>query len=353
MGLNEDWFRKHIAQTIIDLDDRYTQEIESLDIPAMQIFRGLEGGEALHRLIREAYEKYINSIREKFTWIREDYLEEFNVYTEEYLSRLIEHFHSTLWTVPNIFYEHLPINQIDKFENELDKAHDACSLARRSYYDKKKNKDENDDYHSDHFQQARRIIWEYKRYTSEFKSFFNSTLISLSINPKVLITGKAGNGKSHLIGDIASKRMHANRPSLVVLGNQLLGTEDPWTQIMRILAIDSSKQIFLTFLNDVGELLGERLIFFVDALNEGNGKYFWKDNIASFIDDFSEYPFIGLAFSVRSTYLNSIIPEGLLKSDVLSRFDHHGFKGIELEAVKHFCKCFGSVSYTHLTLPDE
>jgi len=93
-------------------------------------------------------------------------------------------------------------------------------------------------------------------------------------------------------------------------------------------------------LNKIGEYIGERIFFAIDALNEGNGRNFWKDEIAGFINKFSNYPFIGLILSVRSSYIEDILPAGVIDSTDNVQIQHHGFQGKGLEAIQHFCNCF-------------
>jgi hypothetical protein len=78
----------------------------------------------------------------------------------------------------------------------------------------------------------------------------------------------------------------------------------------------------------------------VDALNEGNGKAFWKDSLAGFLHDVGKSPFVGLVTAVRDTYLHIVVPDAIQKSDILVKVNHEGFGGNELSAVKHFCRYF-------------
>ena len=50
-----------------------------------------------------------------------------------------------------------------------------------------------------------------------------------------LMVGEAGTGKSHLLGDVVTKRKEQGEPTILILGEQFTSTSDPLTQIKEIL----------------------------------------------------------------------------------------------------------------------
>ncbi len=60
-----------------------------------------------------------------------------------------------------------------------------------------------------------------------------------------------------------------------------------------------------------------------------------------FIHDFSIYPSIALAISIRNTYWKAIIPESIKTDNFITKVEHYGFRGNEYEAVKLFCEFYG------------
>lgn len=78
----------------------------------------------------------------------------------------------------------------------------------------------------------------------------------------------------------------------------------------------------------------------IDALNEGPQAILWKDRLSGLIKSLKDYPAIGLVVSVRDTYFNDVIPDGIedyLKATII---EHKGFKGLEYEAVRQFCLAY-------------
>ena len=67
----------------------------------------------------------------------------------------------------------------------------------------------------------------------------------------------------------------------------------------------------------------------------------WYSKIAEFVNDFKEYPYISLVLTIRTTYLNHVIPVDVLNNPNLTIIDHEGFKGNEYAALKLFCEHHG------------
>src|SRR5690606_24455856 len=63
----------------------------------------------------------------------------------------------------------------------------------------------------------------------------------------------------------------------------------------------------------------------------------------------SEYPFIGLVLSIRTTYIDYVIPENVLKNPVVSIINHEGFKGNEYAALRLFCE-FHNLKQPHFPI---
>lgn len=75
----------------------------------------------------------------------------------------------------------------------------------------------------------------------------------------------------------------------------------------------------------------------IDALNEGPQAVLWKDRLSGLIKSLKDYPAIGLVVSVRDTYFDDVIPDGVETNLGATVIEHKGFKGLEYEAVKQFC----------------
>ncbi len=160
-------------------------------------------------------------------------------------------------------------------------------------------------------------------------NFLESKTIQFSNNPFMLLYGKAGKGKSHLLGDIVNNRAKNGQLSLFFLGQQFTTRQDPWTQMFSRLKFHNLKENdFLDALNSKAELKQERIIIFIDALNEGEGKHFWNNELNGFIGKIKQYEWLSLVLSVRTDYLQLIVPEEEFENELIY-LEHQGFDDMD------------------------
>ncbi|SDG30822.1 hypothetical protein SAMN04487996_117107 [Dyadobacter soli] len=153
----------------------------------------------------------------------------------------------------------------------------------------------------------------------------------------MLVRGKAGNGKSQLLGFAANERMANQSPSILVLGQSLNGEQGIWDQIRTHCCPQiPSEKAFLDILDRKAQLSGKPFIVFIDAINEGRGIRLWNQGFYEFTETLEQYKHIRVVLSFRNSYENALFKNvGYDESAVI---EHHGFKGMEKEAVKFFFK---------------
>jgi len=162
--------------------------------------------------------------------------------------------------------------------------------------------------------------------------------------PALLVQGRPGTGKTHLLCHVARGRCDAGQPTVVLLG-QWFSRDEPWAQVLRQLGLDCGVDEFLGALNVAAEVTNSRALIFVDALNEGEGLDVWPQHLHGFLEKLRWWPRLGVAMSCRISYLEATLPEGL-DGAKLVRVNHEGFAGHEYEAVRTFFERF------QLILPD-
>ncbi|MCY4327521.1 MAG: hypothetical protein OXC53_08040, partial [Rhodobacteraceae bacterium] len=138
-----------------------------------------------------------------------------------------------------------------------------------------------------------------------------------------LVLGEAGAGKSHVFGQVASRRVEQDLPTILMLG-QDMGDAPFWTQLGQLLGINgNSADEILGPLNAVGERLGTRTLILIDAINEGVGAHYWKHWLPTVVASVQSYPFVAAVFSCRDVYAEYAIPEALRES--LPQYHIQGF----------------------------
>lgn len=166
--------------------------------------------------------------------------------------------------------------------------------------------------------------------------FLNGNPVNLYEQPYLLVHGGWGMGKSHALASIVEQRNEKNLKSLLFLGQQFTSDKSPEQQILDILGVKCSFLDILEGLNCIGEQKNQRVLIIIDAINEGNGKEIWNNHLANLINLISEYEYLGVILSVRSTYLELFDEQIKIVNDKLTLCKIEGFEINQNEAIKSF-----------------
>lgn len=172
------------------------------------------------------------------------------------------------------------------------------------------------------------------------EKYLKSTEFKLVNCPFLLLQGDAGIGKSHILADAINNRKQDNQLSLLFLGQHLKTDELPFNQILKNEGYSGGLDTYLEKLNNEGKKSKSRLIIFIDALNEGNGKSIWKDSLLGLLSTIKKYEWLGLVISIRSEYVPLICPKEDFTEDHILRITHYGFSDNSFDATELFFKNF-------------
>ena len=320
---DQNWFKNQCESSIHDLGKRYTPEL-NVELKISEIFEGLGRTEKFKNKITESFDRLL--IKGKKVLRKQPEVKESIGNLQNHFDELDALFRDTefLGTVS------LPI---EKLAGLLESVQSSVQIIY----------EEKDDYqyYNNKYSSELTNIREFENEISNFQDLIHSSEFKLANNPFLLIEGEAGIGKSHLIGDIVSRRIKANYESVFLLGQHFATKEDPWTQIFKRLQINSKSEDFLKKLNQRAEKSEKRIVLFIDAINEGKGRYFWEDSIRSFINDIKKYKWLGLVLTIRTSYKNLIFPKDEMADlDIVEHY-HYGFENIEYDASKLFFDNYG------------
>ena len=302
IDLSNEWFNDQNDNAIKSLGVRYSPEI-NVELEICRYFELFSKNSQYLAKIKSDFRKIYNKFCEKFDLLRDipdELKDEVN---------LVKNFVSNL-NFANFDY--------DKFEEIL--------RNRKKITSKNELTSTIDDFLN--------FIREYK------------TALEIAKNQYLILMGEAGVGKSHLFADIIKHRAKNNQQSILILGQHLIESKDPWAQILNLLGFAKfNKYEFLGALNSKAQANSNKIIIFIDAINEGAGKDFWRNFIISFIEDIKKYEWLSVAFSIRSSYFECMIPKELSEICVIH---HEGFSGIEYDAMRVF---FDYYKLPHPTIP--
>ncbi|OOV29083.1 hypothetical protein BXU11_03925 [Flavobacterium sp. LM5] len=335
-GLTPDFFNKHIQNAIKNLGPRFNKDL-NFQLPIAKIFNDIAKDNLFFKrflnivdkwVIEKGYRKITNNIHLDKT--ESDYVE---------LKQKVTHW---IKKQENSVTEKIEMNwifnSIDKINEEIEVK--TTELYKLQWEEEKKNKDIPKDYnYRSPYEQEISRLREIEQDSNEFiDNISNKVNVNLANNPYLIIKGDAGNGKSHLLGDIAKTRIERNLPTLLLLGQHFVDSKNIWENINSSLSISCTNKQLLETLNNIGKHIGSRVLVLIDAINEGAGANLWESQIAGFINEFHEYPFVGLVLTIRTTYLDFVIPENVKNNSVITFKNHEGFKGNEYAALKLFCE---------------
>lgn len=163
---------------------------------------------------------------------------------------------------------------------------------------------------------------------------------AIANNSLLILRGAAGTGKTHLLCDLAQRRISSGSPTVLLMGQRFVSTEAPWPQALQQLDLSSlSAEEFVGALEAAAQAAGSRALLLIDATNEGNGRNIWPSHLAAFLRHLERSPWIGVVLSVRSSFEEIILP-----AEVRSRAaaaTHSGFRGHEYDATRTFFLHYG------------
>lgn len=337
------WFENRINEAISNAGPRYTPEL-NVDLPLANNFEGLgrtstfyDKIKIMYGEIKRAYLRHRWKYAQKFA---EDELKSLDEHTAE-LFLLLQH-------IDRSNKELIDFSRIVSLSSSSNEIAHKCIQILRDVEEKKLDKGEDQRKTEDYVSYNPTDKVEYERYyfndfvhkldTIEEFALGNEAL--LANNPALLLVGSAGTGKTHLFCDIAQQRISKEAPTILMLGEHFKD-EEPWSQIIRLLGLSCNKEDFLGALEASAQISCSRALILIDALNEGEGKKLWRKYLAGFLTFLSRYPRIGIAISVRSSYVDLLIPDGLLANNKLIKLEHTGFTDHEYQAIRTFFDHFG------------
>lgn len=334
------WFEDRIEEAVANVGPRYTPEL-NVQLPIARLFDGLGRTPDFYGLIRGLYGK----IKRTYLKVQSRRAVEF---AKNDLNSLRENIYRLLSLLEGI--EKLEFNPInfDSIARSASKSREAawkCIKSLENAVDEEKKKaasskgQERQAQNKSHstledFGYERHYLYELTRCLIEVENFSQSNEAYLANIPALLLVGDAGTGKTHLFCDIAKQRVSSDFPTLLLLGGQFTN-EEPWAQIIRLLGLSCNKEELLGALEALAQAHGSRALILIDALNEGEGKYFWNKYLAGMLTTLSRYSWISIAISVRTSYEEVVIPKGLVPSRLIREM-HLGFAEHEYEATWAF-----------------
>jgi len=203
---------------------------------------------------------------------------------------------------------------------------DRCSVAIWEMRNRSRGKAKDEARNAHFFAERLREVFE------RIGEAIDAPEIGLANVRRLLLTGEAGVGKSHLLADVAEHHIVRGMPAILVLGGAFSDAE-PWRQVGDQLGLsNTSPDQFLGALDAAAEAAHTRALVMVDAINERNGIAVWSSRLAAFLAVTDRFRHVALLVSCRTTFVPYIVRD--LDAVTLPRIEHPGFAGKAAEAAR-------------------
>lgn len=166
------------------------------------------------------------------------------------------------------------------------------------------------------------------------EAFLDSSPIKLRLSNSALLLGAWGTGKTHFLCDTALALLKRKHPAVIILARDISPLSSPEEAIAKILG-ESTLEIALRKLNELGKGIKKRALLIIDGINEGDFDA-WKKAITKISLEVSKNKYLGLLVSCRTPMDELIFNQASIKRFVT--ISHPGFSEIEFDAQKEFFK---------------
>lgn len=336
-----EWFDKHLKRAVEVAGPRYSPEVH-VDVPVVEDFELFGRSESAVAAVRDVA-KGIRQTR-SYTLRRlaseeaPDAMPELGGVAES-VDEVVE----MLYGMRCVAHEQWPFSEvvagIDAALGRLSGCVAALSVAADEFKERPESEDASYIGRTNPYREAARevralqdALWHASTTLARFERPANSDLL--------LITGEAGSGKTHLLCDVATRRLAEQSPTVVLMGQQFTTSDLPWAQARTQLdLLDLSVEEFVGALEAAAQAAGTRVLFMIDAINEGEGYAIWPAHLTDLLTHLRTSPWIGVVLSVRTPYVDHIVPAPVRES--ACEVTHHGFADDRYAAVDRFCQHYG------------
>lgn len=198
-------------------------------------------------------------------------------------------------------------------------------------------------------QEARNDRWRYREHSLRQAAYMAReardllrNYSGLSRQRVMLLTGPAGQGKTHTLVHEVNQILAAGGIALGVLGQTLSAADTLWDAICRRAGWQGTHDQLLDKLENEAANRNQRALLVMDALNETPDRRRWRNELAGIIREVLRRPHLALVISVRTDYLEQtlpLLPDGTDAPWV--KWDHPGFYGIEPDALLRYFEHYG------------
>ncbi|EEL55333.1 hypothetical protein bcere0023_30580 [Bacillus cereus Rock4-2] len=317
----DEYLGELLNQSILDLGKRYNSEA-NVGTDFNIVFDSLIGDKKVFENLNALINKFQGSIN-KFSIALDTYKKDVELKDISFVEKILDFLRNINSNDSEFYLE----SNLNVFIEEINSFMGEVEGFRYWLYEREEQKIKNETIKLiDQISQHERVI-------NDYINLIHPALIS---NPYLLIYGEAGIGKSHLLADNAKRLQEAGHSVFLFLGQYLNKHDNPFKQLFDLIDYRGDKEYFCKEFNERAKRKNKKTVIIIDALNEGEGKYFWKNYLLNFLNFIKKFEDIAVVLSIRSNYVRGILPENIESEFPLYKLEHKGFNDLSLEALEPF-----------------
>lgn len=194
-------------------------------------------------------------------------------------------------------------------------------------------------------------LWDVISILPLIARLFDISLMNNAGNRAILVTGKGGIGKTHLLCDIVRDFVDKGIPAVLLLGDMFKGNDTVDNVIINWFQKGETIENFFAWLNEYGNQNNVYVPICIDAINEVDDNSYWNSNLPLIIAKAEAYSNIKIIVSCRSIYLEEYLDEE--KIGGMLQVSHSGFDEMEVGALSSFCEYYGvNINYDTTCVPE-
>lgn len=155
----------------------------------------------------------------------------------------------------------------------------------------------------------------------------------------LMVSGRAGAGKSQLLASWTKILLDNNKTPLLLVAGLYFTDEPIQEQIMKRLRLDYKFEDLIDILESIGEKNNTIIPIFIDAINETWNRCLWKQGLSFIIEKIEHSSMLKLVLSYRTEYEKLVLPESIQErkkiGSIISMI-HSGFENNSSDAIKKF-----------------
>jgi len=328
---------KRLAKAINLAGARYTPKL-NVEVSIGSVFDGLGRTIKFYDQLKRPANNIIKNLRS----LKEDEINKVIKTEFEIAQRLALAVANKLLKIPNSGVKKIDFKGLSSDANKAQKAVYKCARLleeiERSEREKKKleaasaqptTTPKSEPIDSEKYRNETHYLYRVGSALNSFCDFAKSPTALASNNPRIVLKGIAGSGKTHFLCDLAKHRIGHGLPTFIFLGEEF-NNKSPLDTIGGLLNTGVGNASFLTALNKYAATKRTRAILIVDAVNEAQvSGVHWES-----FNRIKNYKNLGVVLSVRSGFEQTEIPQSVQKSYV--QVEHQGFAEHEWQALTKF-----------------